>query len=394
MDSTLYYGGTSDYRLTDMHDFSYPTVNLVIAVGDSGRIIRSTNKGDTWDIRTIGKQRYIWHIDMLNDQYGILQCVNSDEIASELWETTNGGIEWNMMNTPDLFSDSVIYHNIFIIKKGLFAASVMNFDFGNKRFLKVWGNWDSVIVTTPKDDKRFGHQICFLNENKGFLYGNAPPPDSLSHGINQNELLQLTRDGGKSWTTVKDTHTTGFGLIDIDFYNDKFGIMTTGNCKAYLTHNGGRTWRTINIGHPKLGSTNLLRSPRLTSFSSGYIIVNHEYVYKYRRDWSIEEDTVIAPEDTMPVKSYYTKNDSEFLINYPNPFSERTTIVYNLSQAGPMSLSIYDLQGNKIETLKEEFQYEGLHEADFENASLPPGCYYYQLRSGGQVLTRKMVVIK
>lgn len=80
--------------------------------------------------------------------------------------------------------------------------------------------------------------------------------------------------------------------------------------------------------------------------------------------------------------------------NYPNPFSNQTTITYELDQPGPISLRVFDLQGRMVREIAQGTQPAGTHTLSFHANRLPAGTYVYRLTAGQSVETKKMVVIK
>ncbi len=82
--------------------------------------------------------------------------------------------------------------------------------------------------------------------------------------------------------------------------------------------------------------------------------------------------------------------------NYPNPFSNNTTINYGIYEDGTVLMSIFDVSGRRIHILEDANKTRGRYTVHFDNASLEPGVYYYQLElnSNGKVWseTRKMIV--
>jgi len=85
--------------------------------------------------------------------------------------------------------------------------------------------------------------------------------------------------------------------------------------------------------------------------------------------------------------------------NYPNPFNPGTTIEYNVPQASPVKLEIYNLLGQKLRTLVDGFRTPGNYTVrwdglDERGQSLPSGIYIYQLRAGQTVITKKMTLMK
>ncbi len=80
--------------------------------------------------------------------------------------------------------------------------------------------------------------------------------------------------------------------------------------------------------------------------------------------------------------------------NYPNPFNPTTTITYSLPKPGTAKLSVFDITGRNVTTLVNSFQSAGTHNISFDAARFSSGVYYYQLVSGKNTLTRKMVYVK
>ena len=80
--------------------------------------------------------------------------------------------------------------------------------------------------------------------------------------------------------------------------------------------------------------------------------------------------------------------------NYPNPFNPVTTIVFDLPKSGTPLLVIYDGLGQEVLRLLNEPLAAGRHEAPFHAQDLPSGIYYYRLKFEGQVLTKRMTVLK
>ncbi len=80
--------------------------------------------------------------------------------------------------------------------------------------------------------------------------------------------------------------------------------------------------------------------------------------------------------------------------NYPNPFNPSTTIKFTISDNDFVALKIYDLMGNEVAFLINEEMQAGTHEINFDASSIASGTYFYELRAGDKVKTRKMLVLK
>ncbi|MBK7632630.1 MAG: T9SS type A sorting domain-containing protein [Ignavibacteriales bacterium] len=90
----------------------------------------------------------------------------------------------------------------------------------------------------------------------------------------------------------------------------------------------------------------------------------------------------------------------EFLLqqNYPNPFNPSTKISWQSPVSSWQTVKIYDILGNEVATLVNEYRQAGNYEVDFEstvgNHQLANGVYFYRLQAGEFVETKKMVLLK
>ncbi len=80
--------------------------------------------------------------------------------------------------------------------------------------------------------------------------------------------------------------------------------------------------------------------------------------------------------------------------NYPNPFNPSTTIKYSVPQTSNVVIKVFDILGNETETLVNEEKSAGNYNIEFDASNLPSGVYFYQLKAGGFVRTKKMVLMK
>ncbi|MFA6978509.1 MAG: T9SS type A sorting domain-containing protein [Ignavibacteriaceae bacterium] len=80
--------------------------------------------------------------------------------------------------------------------------------------------------------------------------------------------------------------------------------------------------------------------------------------------------------------------------NYPNPFNPSTVISFQLSVKSKVSLKVYDVLGNEVATLVNEEKPAGNYKIDFKGNNLASGIYFYTLRAGSFVQSRKMILLK
>ena len=94
------------------------------------------------------------------------------------------------------------------------------------------------------------------------------------------------------------------------------------------------------------------------------------------------------------VSVHEISNDELQMTNYPNPFSNSTTIRFTLSKNSKVKLNIYDMNGRLIQTLADKELSSGEHRLEFSSGNISTGIYYCVLRSGEAIETRKMIILK
>lgn len=81
--------------------------------------------------------------------------------------------------------------------------------------------------------------------------------------------------------------------------------------------------------------------------------------------------------------------------NYPNPYNSHTTIEYQISQPSTVKLTVYDLLGKEIKTIKREHQQSGKYAIDIQTLENTAGIYLYNMSVNGRLVdTKKMILYK
>ncbi|MCH7852474.1 MAG: T9SS type A sorting domain-containing protein [Candidatus Marinimicrobia bacterium] len=95
----------------------------------------------------------------------------------------------------------------------------------------------------------------------------------------------------------------------------------------------------------------------------------------------------VGPSDVLPF-------EYALLQNYPNPFNPVTTIQYHLPRPGEVRLRLYNLRGQLVRTLIDDFRPAGVHTVALNSDRLASGIYFYRLEAGDFTRTRKMILLK
>ena len=84
----------------------------------------------------------------------------------------------------------------------------------------------------------------------------------------------------------------------------------------------------------------------------------------------------------------------EFQQNYPNPFNPNTTITFSIPKAGHISLKVFNILGQEVATLTDDFMTPETYKIEFDGSRLASGIYIAKIRSGGSSKSIKMVLLK
>jgi hypothetical protein len=116
----------------------------------------------------------------------------------------------------------------------------------------------------------------------------------------------------------------------------------------------------------------------------------------------VEYAVMICPKPTAveeEEEGAITPKDFELYQSYPNPFNNQTIIKYDLLKSCQVSLTVYNILGQKVKTLVEGYQVAGSKVVNWDGKDergkdLASGIYFYQLKAGDLTQTKRMVLLK
>ena len=196
------------------------------------------------------------------------------------------------------------------------------------------------------------------------------------YGLYGSQYIYRSVDAGESWDSVYNYNPSVAVDLVVD-NNDQ--IFAVGPGGVVTSTDNGDSWFTLNAG--------------LTSYEVSCIEKNSK------------DEILIGTQDGVYkcVKKTITQlfNEEQFLPNkfllsqnYPNPFNPTTTIGYVLQDRSNAKLTLLNTIGEEIAVLVNEEQDKGYHKVEFNAANLPSGVYFYQLKAGEFISTKKMLLLK
>lgn len=127
-----------------------------------------------------------------------------------------------------------------------------------------------------------------------------------------------------------------------------------------------------------------------TYFFTDSKLISGEYYYRLKQldfDGSFNYSDEVAVEIEAPVVYALEQN-------YPNPFNPTTNINFSLAEASVVKMAVYNLLGQKVSVILDEYRDAGSHSITFDASVLPSGTYFYTIETPQFRQTKKMILTK
>ncbi len=171
-----------------------------------------------------------------------------------------------------------------------------------------------------------------------------------------------------------------------DYQSGNKVFAGTGWSGVFLSLNNGDSWAAVNTG--------------MTSSLINCLAFTEDYIFA-----GTDSGLWCRPLSELTNVDLFSDGQKQFqlLQNYPNPFNPSTTIKYIISKPGLVQLNVYDMLGREVVALVNEFQIAGEHSVIFsadnkhqttDNKQIASGIYFYRLKAGEFVSTKKLIFLK
>lgn len=325
---------------------------------NSNSILKTTDGGITWIEFPSNTLNYIRKIKFLNSMVG---WVDSD---GKLYNTVNGGITWNLkVNSINDFCFTDTNNGWYVAEDKIYHTTN-----GGDDWLLQHTNQGHIL-----------YNLFFLNSNEGWASGengtllrtiNGGLPvelTSFTSSVNNNNVIL-------SWQTATETNNSGFEIQRLK--DSKIEKLQNWEEIGFVNGNGTTT------------------EPQSYSFVDENLKTG-KYQYRLKQidfDGTFEYSNTVEVEINVPLKFSLEQN-------YPNPFNPVTSIQYAISSMQFVTLKVYDVLGKEVATLVNEEKSAGTYEVQFTVAqesfpAISSGVYFYQLKAGDYIETKKLIVMK
>ncbi len=372
---------------------------------DSGSVEFSGDGGKSW--KSLGKPRPDWHDLMcisVAEMDGIVftsllpwyKMTKPGDTLSAVYRTTDSGATWERLLTPSLTDTlpgaSWLYVHLFrdgTGKRILFVDNIYHLwrstDDGNS----WWEDTTSAIRHGWKRMSQVNGSLFMCAQGMYVTVGYDMEGNPII--LKDSAAVYRSDDAGLSWLNVtgdlNPQMASGLAAITTSREPSRVFLATTtstyssSRADVQTSTEGGNHWRSF---------TDDLRAEFSIAFGSSAVVADDNYLYFYarRRPWSEAELT-----SADPVHPYHPTSFS-LSQNYPNPFNPTTTIVYSVPQRSHVSLTVFNILGQKVAELINGEVAAGPHSVWFDASRLSSGVYFYRLQAGSSVDTKKLCLIR
>lgn len=163
------------------------------------------------------------------------------------------------------------------------------------------------------------------------------------------------------------------------------------NWNLFFSNDGGSTWEAIVLSLPEAQLNLDWTIPNITTDSGQVKVVQDnvtgEDYYDACSNFKIITTTGI---------NGYTNHSNKYILYsaYPNPFNNSTLISFYLPTISRVQINIYNLLGQKLETVVNKEMSAGINQVRWNANELPSGVYLYMLQAGEYIETKKMILMK
>jgi photosystem II stability/assembly factor-like uncharacterized protein len=418
-----------------IYTLGFDADSMLCAGGLSHGLNRYLPSGNNWS--------QIYNKGYTPVETNVLSLINNGSLVAStylwgLFSTTDNGQNWKSINNigpvKDLISIDdttiVFYYNSIIYLSydlgntwqqiGNFSLTSMFYDsLTQKIYIGIYGEGDGPSVYSTSDfgqNWEFIHSFgpncwgswiysIFVSKITGFIFVNTVCSDPRSGTY---YFLYRSTDTCTTWDLV------GQDMV-FDITENSVGKMYgLSYSKLLISNDSGFTWSSTNLNASSLAIDKLDRiyysyggvirasdgeaqnwtnvGNPLSAEINDIVISKNNFIYLATDEGVYFGDLnnfVLSIEDQQ-------KSSLTFLLsqNYPNPFNPSTNIQYAISSRQFVTLKVYDVLGKEIATLVNEEKSPGSYETEFNASHLASGIYYYQLRTGDYVETKKMILLK
>ena len=390
---------------------AYNATTALMATAD-GRIIRTTDGGTTWTAVFTVSGGFFNGIQLVGPDVVIAYGDGTTAGNPYFCKSTDRGLTFAAIPRSELPTD------LGVTLYGYQGHGTCSDSYGSHAWFTLYGATATASYLAKTSDNgttwtSVDMSITGTSGSNGRIRSISFPTERYGMAVNLIGEIFLTENSGNLWVKV---NTPNYPTDSLFVYNVT-GIPETRTFIAggviiskanpinkyygtFITYDLGQTW--TKIAAPNSGQfTGAFSSqaPGTTNFNDhiqGGLYLNENFGYALSHAGKVlklgDGPVISVPDDLKDIIN--VPKDYVLEQNYPNPFNPSTTIKFKLNKTEYVRLVIYDALGKEIRTLLDNNILPGDYSLVFNAQGLSSGVYFYTLKVGNAIETKKMVLMK
>ena len=248
---------------------------------------------------------------------------------------------------------------------------------------------DSVVVTGSIQENFDVTRLANITVGRVVTSGKTPPaPVKLK--------TEIFGDGASNGNLIAEPYEgmlVSFDSVTVTSIDPVFAEPTefwiSNSSQAVLVRRDGRHTYSNALSDTTFGRTIVKVGNKFSNVTGILYFSNGRYKVTPRTNTdfagfnptTVRRDNVIAKEFALEQ-------------NFPNPFNPSTTLRYSIPREGMVTLKVYNIIGQEVATLVNEYQSNGVYSVKFDASKLSSGMYLYRITSGNFSQVKKMMLLK
>lgn len=412
-----------------------------------GGLYRSTNNGVEWNEVNLGFD-YVTPNSLFCDDLGDIVFLSSD---NKIYRSSDNGNSWNIVF--DFIGQGIIINDICVTNNGTIYIGGLTFFV--EAFIRYSNDGGDTWVQQIFSDHSQVTSLFHNQNNVYAVFNDNTTIKSIDDGQTWNELTSIpwnseptamaflsngktfvgtygegiyySSGNDENWTTFNSGlpnisgEYTPINVIAASEFNQLYlGTSVKGTFTNYsltpvelksfnaiinndeVTLNWITSTETNNKGFEiqrkkgnEFNTITYLDGNGTTTESQSYSYLDKnlsagKYIYRLKQ---IDFDGSYSYSKNLEV-DLITLNQFNLNQNYPNPFNPSTIIKYEIPSNSFVTLKIYDVLGKEVAKLVNQNENAGLYSIYFDASKLASGIYYYRIKAGNFMQTKKMILLK
>ena len=359
-------------------------------VGSGYGLFKSTNKGNTWEKLLNGMPSNIVVSDLAVYDSTIL-FVNGQ---AGIYKSSDLGLNWNYYSVPESFSLS----KIKISNDGkvtIAGNSQVNRLHQSSDLGKSWSIVSTPLFNAYVTDILFyeDKMAASLSKDGGVIKSNGIDFNwyQCVENLNNRDVNSLENVEG---VLFAGTNGSGISLlvssdiVPIPF--DKDTLQSNNLNVRWYKLPGIENYRV------QLFEQDNLVFPKYDATLNDTIFSISNLDFKTNYSWRVSSVTKFWDDAFSELIPFYVGDPNTFTLyqNFPNPFNNTTVIKFDLPATSKVEIFLYDILGRQLRNILEDEMEIGTHKVNLTLNDFASGVYFYQIKAGSFIQTKKLMLLK